>query len=307
MKTGALTRDELAGSVVAVPPLCRGVDGRINRGENGKLIRHLEGGGVRHLLYGGNANVYHMPLSEYAEFLDVVAGEAGDETAVVPAVGPAWGMMMDQAKELKGRGFASVMVLPHQGITSDEGVATGIRRFAEALGEPVVVYLKYEGYLDVAGVKGLVEDGVVSWIKYAVVRDDPRVDGYLSELVEVIDPGMMISGIGEQPAIVHMRDFGCLGYTSGCVCVAPGLSTAMLRAVRAGDFEEAERIRGVFEGLEDLRNDINPIRVLHDAVGLAGVAETGPLMPLLSNLGERDLGRVKEAAVALLGVEAGVG
>ena len=46
---------------------------------------------------------------------------------------------------------------------------------------------------------------------------------------------------------------------------------------------------------------INPIRVLHEAVSLAGIGETGPALPLLSQLDEADAPRVGEAAKALLG------
>src|SRR5207237_8835490 len=104
-----------------------------------------------------------------------------------------------------------------------------------------------------------------------------------------------------------LRDFKLGGFTSGCVCVAPSLSVAMLKAMRAGDCAGAERIREVFKPLEDLRNAINPIRVLHEAVRLAGVAETGPLLPLMSNVQERDHPRIREAAARLLEAERAAG
>jgi hypothetical protein len=44
-----------------------------------------------------------------------------------------------------------------------------------------------------------------------------------------------------------------------------------------------------------MRNEINPIRVLHDAVRLAGIADTGPLLPLVSPLEESDLWRIADA------------
>jgi dihydrodipicolinate synthase/N-acetylneuraminate lyase len=93
------------------------------------------------------------------------------------------------------------------------------------------------------------------------------------------------------------------GFTSGCVCVAPKLSASMLKAMRLGNWDEAERIRKVFKPLEDLRNAINPIRVLHEAVRLAGIAETGPLLPLLSNVPESELPPIREAARRLLEAE----
>ena len=71
-------------------------------------------------------------------------------------------------------------------------------------------------------------------------------------------------------------------------------------AIKAGDYEEAERNRTIFQGLEDLRNLINPIRVLHAAVELAGIAKTGPLLPLLSNVSKSDEAAIAAAAKRLL-------
>ena len=113
-------------------------------------------------------------------------------------------------------------------------------------------------------------------------------------------PDLIVSGIGEQPARTHMQQFGLSGFTSGCVCVAPKLSMEMLHAIKAGDNDSAEQIRRTFEPLEDLRNSINPVRVLHSAVALAGIADTGPILPLLSDLNEQDRERVKKAACELL-------
>jgi dihydrodipicolinate synthase/N-acetylneuraminate lyase len=195
------------------------------------------------------------------------------------------------------------MVLPQQGITTSAGVATGIRRFAEAAGMPVLVYVKHDGFLEPCDVASLVNDGLVSGIKYATVRPDPAHDPYLRELVGLVDPRLVISGIGEQPAIVHLRDFGLGGFTTGCGCVAPKLSQAMLAAIRGKQWQEAERMRRVFEPLEDLRNAINPIRVLHEAVAAAGIAATGPLQPLLDNVEERHRPAIAAAAQALLAAD----
>jgi dihydrodipicolinate synthase/N-acetylneuraminate lyase len=296
-----LTPARLVESVLAVPPLCRGADLSLGAAENAKVIRHIEAGGITTLLYGGNANFYHLPLSEYDAVLTILEEAAGKQTLVIPSVGPAFGMMMDQARVLKRHKFPTVMVLPQQGITTSAGVADGVRRFVEAAGVPALLYIKADGFIDVADVAKLANEKQICGIKYATVRSDPSKDEYLGELVKGVDRKMIISGIGEQPAIVHLRDFGLGGFTSGCVCVGPRLSVEMLAAIRKGDWTEAERIRAVFKPLEDLRNAINPIRVLHEAVRLAGIANTGPAMPLLSNLEERDWARVAEAARGLMG------
>jgi dihydrodipicolinate synthase/N-acetylneuraminate lyase len=194
-------------------------------------------------------------------------------------------------------------VLPLQAQKTPAGVETGLRRFAERFGKPIVLYLKFEGYLDTGGVRRLVEDGLVSAIKYAVVRDDPIKDDYLSALVEAVDRRYLVSGIGERPAVVHLRDFGLNGFTSGSVCVAPRRSTALLGALKAEDYATAERLRERFLPLEGLRDAVNPIRVLHDAVTLAGIADMGPILPLMSNLEAEERERVAAAARALADLE----
>lgn len=298
-----LTKDRLAQFVVAVPPLCRNADFSLNDGENRKLIRHIEGGDVRTLLYGGNANFYHVALGEYEKILSFLAEAAGAETLVIPSAGPAFGTSLDQAKILRNHRYPTVMILPQQGITTSEGVEAGVRRFVDAAGVPALLYIKHDGYVEPEHAGRLARDNTISGIKYATVRADTAKDDYLRKLVDHVDRKMIISGIGEQPAIVHMREFGLAGFTSGCVCVAPRLSAAMLGAVRRQDWVRAEQIRGIFKPLEDLRNAINPIRVLHEAVRLAGIAQTGPLLPLLSNLAEAQHGPVRTAAEALLRAE----
>jgi len=300
MNTSPITSDSLRKSVVAVPPLARDAGLQLNRDENMKIVRHLETGGVRILLYGGNANLYHVQPSEYPRLLEMLAEIAGDETQIIPSVGPAFGTTMDQAAVLRDFPFPTAMILPQRDMTTSSGVATGVRKFAEKLGRPVVLYIKHEGFIDVTDVERLVNDRLVSVIKYAIVRDDAAQDRYLRELTGRVDPQMILSGMGEQPAIVHMRDFRLVGFTSGVVCVAPKLSQQMLDACVGGDFKRADDLRWVMRPLEDLRNEIHPVRVLHAAVKLAGIAETGPALPLLSDLEEEHHAAVEKAAKELL-------
>jgi dihydrodipicolinate synthase/N-acetylneuraminate lyase len=264
--------------------MARNAQGVLCRHNNEKIIRWIEAGGVTTLLYGGNAVFYHMRLSEYADALSIIAESAAPTTLMVPSVGPTYGIMMDQVEILKQFDFPTVMILPQKEIADEKGIATGIRKFAEAYGKPIVLYLKHDRWLSPSIVDKLVKDGLVSWIKYAVVLDQPLEDRYLREVLDVAPADIVVSGIGEQPAIIHMRDFGVGSYTSGCVCVAPKLSMDMLRAIQAKNYVQAETIREVFRPLEDLRNGIQPIRVLHHAVKAADIADTGPMQPLLGEL-----------------------
>ena len=282
MKTSPVTPADLASSVIAVPPLARHRDLTISNADNRALIQYLEEGGVRTLLYGGNANLYNVGANELPELLDMLEQEAGDDTWVIPSVGPDYGKLMDQLAVLKGRDFPTVMILPLGFPATGDGLTTGIRRFAEAFGKPVIVYIKSDGYLEPLQVAALADDGLVAAIKYATVRKDPAEDPYLRKLIDVVDRKCIVSGIGERPAIVHLRDFGLNGFTSGSVCVAPNSSMKILALCKAHRWKEAEEERKAFLPLEDCRDSYSPIRVLHDAVTLSAIADMGPILPLLS-------------------------
>lgn len=303
MNTAEITPATLAGSVIAVPPLARNADYSLNREGNEKLIRHLEGGGVSTLLYGGNAILYHVAPSEYVSLLEMLTELAGENTLMIPSVGPAYGTMMDQAWLLREFDFPTAMILPTRDVVTSAGVAQAVRDFVEASSKPAVLYIKNDGFIEISDVKKLMDDGLLSWIKYAVVRKNTSDDPYLRELADTVGTERIVSGIGEQPAIVHLRDFGLNSFTSGCVCIAPGKSMEMLRAIKAGDFETAEQIRSTFKPLEDLRNSINPIRVLHTAAALSGIANTGPIIPLMSEIADSDRPAIRAAAATLLEAE----
>lgn len=294
-----ITKEQIAQSVIAVPPLARNADLTLNKAANRAIVDYIKGGRVKTFLYGGNANFYHIRPSEYADILAMLTEFADDDTWIIPSVGPAYGTMMDQAQIVKEFDFPTVMILPHRELADPEGIATAVRQFVDVAGVPIVLYIKHDGWIDVPSVKKLVDDGCVSMIKYAIVRDDTSNDDYLKELTNHVDPDIIVSGIGEQPAIIHLRDFGLAGFTSGCVCVAPGMSMRMMQSIRAEDYDHAETLRNKFQPLEDLRNAIQPIRVLHDAVNLAEIAETGPILPLLTPTSEQQQHEIKQAAVAL--------
>lgn len=303
MREAPITPDVLAGSVIAVPPLARAANLKFCPTENRKIIQHLEAGGVSTLLYGGNAILYHIALSEYAGLLELLRDTASDDTTMIPSVGPAYGLMMDQAKILREFSFPTAMILPQRDLCTPAGLATAVRNFVEVFGRPAVLYIKHEGWIDVPTVSKLMDDGCLSWIKYAIVREEPSHDDFLRDLCDVVDPKLIVSGIGEQPAIAHLKSFGLGSFTSGCVCVAPRLSMNMLGAIKSGQFEKAEQIREQFAELEGLRNAINPVRVLHRALSLAGIADTGPITPLLSDLPEDAIPEVQSAARKLLEIE----
>jgi dihydrodipicolinate synthase/N-acetylneuraminate lyase len=307
VKKSSVTASDFAQSVIAVPPLARKANFDLDQEANRALLRHLRAGRVTSVMYGGNANLYHISMRQFAQLIEELPTWTEDDTWIIPSIGPSYGQLIEHAQLVRAAGYPTAMALPLASPATPSGTMTGLQHAAEALGAPLILYLKWDGYLTAKQVALLVEDGVVGGIKYAIVRSDPGIDPYLQELLEVVDSRIVISGIGERPAIVHLRQFGLPSFTSGSVCVAPRRSTALLNAVRAGDIEEAERLRQQFLPLEDLRDAVNPARVLHDAVTLSGVADMGPMLPLLTGVSGSERTAVEHAARELLQHNGGLG
>ncbi len=304
MKTTKITKADIESSVLSVPPLARRADYSIDREGNARILAHLRAGGVKTFMYGGNANLYNIAPSEFVTLCELLIDLSQDTDWMIPSVGSDFGKAQDQLTYLKGMPFPTAMLLPHRFPSVPAGVATGIRKLADAYGKPVIAYVKDDGYIDAAHIGKLEADGAICAVKYAIVRNDPKTDPFLEDMLSVVSNDIVISGIGERPAIDHLTHFDLCGFTSGSVCVGPASSTAILKAIKRGDLKEAARLRELFMPLEDLRDAISPLRVLHAAVHLAGVAETGPLLPYLANITDgKQLADIERVAKALLAAD----
>jgi len=304
-----MTRDLISlDGVFAVPPLARtAANGRaIDFEQNARIVRHIAQGGISRFIYGGNAFLYHVTLAEYEQLLDWQADMQGDGQLLIMSAGPSYGRLMDQAPLLRRFAIPCVMILPCGDPRDATGLERGLREFAEASGAPLMLYLKEETNMGVDLMAGLdtvaklVDEGICIAIKYAVVREDPGEDKYLDELIKRVDRSKVISGIGERPAVTHLRKWGLPGFTTGSGCLAPTLSAAVFTACREGDYAEAERVRARFLDFEDLRDAWGPGRVLHQALELAGIANTGSILPFLSELSAEQKNRIRPVVEKLL-------
>jgi dihydrodipicolinate synthase/N-acetylneuraminate lyase len=275
-------------------------DGRINVEANGTLLAHLRAGNVTTFMYGGNANFYNLGVAELGSVLDKLTPLLQADDWLIPSVGADYGKASEQIALLRERAFPTAMVLPLRFPANPAGVASGIRKLAERYGRPVIAYVKDEGYIDNADLAALVKDGAVCAVKYAIVRKDPKQDAVLADLVQRVSPDLLISGIGERPVIDHFRSFGLRAFTSGSTCVAPALSNRIREALHANDDDTARATRELFMPLEDLRDAHSPIRILHSAIELAGIAPTGPIGEFLSVIDDpKILATLKPAAIEL--------
>lgn len=303
MKTSPVQLSDRQG-VLAVPPLCRDASGAFDWVQNQRVVDHIHAGGVTRLMYGGNAFLYHLTLAEFEQMLAWLTS-LSDDLWCIPAAGPSFGRLMDQAPLLRKYRFPAVMALPCADPRDAKGLEIGLRRFSEAAETPLIVYLKDENNFGsdlMAGldaVARLIDDKICVGVKYAVVRQDPSVDAYLTALLERVDRQFVVSGIGERPVLTHWNQFRLAGFTSGSVCVAPDKTQAIFEALRAGDTATAAAIRERFIAHEDLRDAWGPARVLHASMALAGIAETGPIQPFLTALSDEQQSELKPVAIAL--------
>jgi dihydrodipicolinate synthase/N-acetylneuraminate lyase len=293
-------------NLFAVPPLPRRAtpDRAINFDAAEKVAAHIEAGGITHLLYGGNAFLYHASLAEFEDLAGWLA-EMPVSRVPVPSIGPSFGHALEQARLLKRHRFRAVMMLPCGDPRDARGLEAGYREIADAAGLPLILYLKSDDAfgpdrnagLDAVG--RLIDDGVAVAIKYAVVLTDPAKDPYLDGLLWRMDRSKIISGMGERPAIVHLKEFRLAGMTTGSGCIAPRRCREFFDACRAADWARAEALRSLFMPLEDLRDAWGPARVLHHAVELCGIAPAGPIPPYVSSLDGPLLERLEPIAEEL--------
>ena len=310
MRKGFTVRTELEG-VFAVPPLARNSDSTrsLNLQENQRIVDHIARGGITRLIYGGNAFLYHISLSEYAEMLEWLA-TLSDSLWIIPSAGPSFGRAVDQAPLVRKHGFPCLMMLPCSDPRDAKGLERGLLEIAERAETKLMLYVKDEdnfGLNREAGLDALarlVDAGVCVAIKYAVVRKDPEQDAYLEALLTRVDRSIVISGIGERPAVTHMKLWQLPGFTTGSGCVAPALSHRIFEQCVVKDWVAAGETRSAFLALEDLRDELGPARVLHSAVELASIAQTGPVPPFISALSDAQQDRVASVARVLLDINA---
>lgn len=307
MRVAPVTAADLAATVVAVPPLPLDDRFGIRVGEARKIVARVEAGGIRTILWGGNAQLQHWPVSRYDELLAMAEATAGPETLVVPSLGPDFGRLQDQAAILARHRFPTTMALPMPAHTTPEGVARALAEAAGRAGRPLVAYIRQRGYLEPDALARLVAEGAVLAVKYGVPMPERGRDAYLDALVGAVGAGRILSGSGELLAVPHLLEHGLAGFTSGCVCLAPRLSGRVLKALRRGDRAALDRLLPPIRELEALRDRYGLVRVLHDAVRLAGIAETGPILPMLSNCEPELLPAIAAAARRLVEAEAGLG
>lgn len=303
MPQALLTPQDYVRSAVAVPPIALTQEDAVAVKPNRDLMGHIAAGGVEVMLYGGNANIYHHGEAMFSEALAVLFDNCPDTARILYSIGPDYGKAMDQARVLRDAGVVNAMLLPTAFPSDPRGVAEGVRRIAERVGAPLVLYIKREKYIGPQELAKLIEEEAVGFVKYAVERAEPASDSYLDALLDAVGRDRIASGMGETPIADHVGRRNMATFTSGAVCIAPRAVNELLRLLRSGDLRQVQPLLEPFLVFERARSRFGGISVLHDAVTLSGLADCGPMLPMLSSLDAQQRAEIRPLVDALMAAE----
>ncbi len=259
--------------VVAIPVTPFAADGTIDTAAHRALLRRLLDGGVRILTPNGNTGeFYALTPDERRSVTELTIEEAGDRATILVGVGHDVSTAVAAAEHARDAGAEMVMV--HQPVhpyVSQDGWIDYHRAIAEAVpGLGVVPYIR-NPQLDGECLATLADrcPNVIG-VKYAV-PDAARFAAFARDAG--LERFVWIAGLAELYAPSYFSA-GATGFTSGLVNVAPGVSLAMLEALRAGDHPAAmkvwERIRR-FEELRAEGQSANNVTVVKEALASLGL------------------------------------
>ena len=125
--------------VVAITP--RRLDLSVDLEGVRRNARYLRDHGVRIAMPEcGTGLVYDATLAEYEAVVGAWMDEVGQDLLVVPGIGPGYGRALEMGHIARSLRVHGVMIMPVVGPASARGVEEGMRRIAQQVGLPTVLY-----------------------------------------------------------------------------------------------------------------------------------------------------------------------
>lgn len=262
-------------SVIAVPVTPFKVDGSIEFDALPRLLGILTDSGVHTAAINGNtAEFYALTSDERRELCRASAAAAGDDLELIVGIGGDLPTAIAEGHVADEHGAVGVMVhQPPHPYVSLEGWVDYHVEIASAL--PSMSLIPYVRSPRVTGrmIREVADrTGAVSVVKYAV----PNPDRLAAEIDECGDESIRwVCGLAERWAPFFALS-GTVGFTSGLVDVAPGISVSLGAALASGDFADAMTIWRRLRPFEELRarhGDANNVAVIKEALHIIGACE----------------------------------
>jgi 4-hydroxy-tetrahydrodipicolinate synthase len=295
-------RSRLSGiSAVPVTPFRAGRE--VDEDVLGGIVHRVVAAGIDVVVACGNTGEQASLSAEEADRVIARTLEAAGPASVIVGVGGDVRTAAALARRAVELGAAGVMVhFPTDPYLSDDGLVRYYGELAAATEGAVVPYLRGQG-LSNAVLDSLAERENVVAVKYAV-PDLLAFAAFAARYGQALVP---ICGLAELWAPAFWL-VGARGFTSGFVNVVPGLSVALLEALRAGEYERAMALWRAVEPFERLRarhSGGNNVPVVKEAMQVLGLLVDASVRPPLSPLLAADRAEL-EAIVRSLAAEAPV-
>ena len=270
--TADTLRAKLA-TVVAIPVTPFSPDGDIDWDTYARLLHRLVDNGVTVVTPNGNTGeFYTLAPAEARRATEAAIVAVGERAEVLVGVGLDTATAIEAARHARDAGARMVMV--HQPVhpyLSADGWLEYHRTIADAV--PEVGFVLYLRDPRIGGTQigrlGELCPNVIA-IKYAV-PDPVRFASVARDAG--LDRFTWIAGLAELYAPAYWA-VGATGLTSGLVNVAPGLSIALLDALRAGDFSVAMKVWESVRPFEELRaadSSADNVSVVKEALAQLGL------------------------------------
>ena len=285
--------------VVAITP--RLGDGSLDLAGIGRNVDHLiEAGATFIMPQCGTGLVYDSSLEEYEAAVGAFVDRAGDRALIVPGIGPGYGRSLEMGRIARSLGVAGTMIMPIVGPASANGVRVGLKAIAEKVQLPTILYQRRLDIMPVEDVVALCGLDEVVGLKYAV-DDLPAFEQIVAGAGRA---AAMVCGMAEDPSIAYL-EAGAVGFSSGMANFVPRMSLELLGRFKAGDKDEAQRLRQLMVPFEDLRGERGARysgSALHAGMECAGLAG-GPVIPFAEDVAAGDRPRLDGMVEVLLNEE----
>jgi 4-hydroxy-tetrahydrodipicolinate synthase len=292
-------RSRLSGiSAVPVTPFRAGRE--VDEEVLGDIVHRVVAAGIDVVVACGNTGEQASLSAEEADRVIARTLEAAGAASVIVGVGGDVRTAAALARRAVELGAVGVMVhFPTDPYLSDDGLVGYYGELAAATEGAVVPYVRGQG-LSNAVLDSLAEQENVVAVKYAV-PDLLAFAAFAARYGQALVP---ICGLAELWAPAFWL-VGARGFTSGLVNVVPGLSVALLDALRAGEYERAMALWRAVEPFERLRarhSGGNNVPVVKEAMQVLGLLVDASVRPPLSPLLAADRAEL-EAIVQSLAAE----